>query len=82
MRWQLALALLAACGPPPRPIDPRFAEIAEVNHAKCGTCHRRVEPGEKSREHLETALKPHRRRVQLTDAQWASMVDFLAADGQ
>lgn len=71
----------AACGPPAKPIDPRFADIARIHHAKCSKCHKRVEPGEKSRDHLDTALKKHRKRVPLTEEQWGQMVDFLADDG-
>jgi hypothetical protein len=90
MRVTLALASIcvaaggfAACGPPPKPIDPKFAEVAQIHHAKCGRCHKRVEPGEKSRVRLETALKKHRKRVPaLTEPQWGLLVDFLAADGQ
>ncbi len=76
----LAGALAIACGsPPPRPVDPRYAVVAEIHHARCGGCHRRVEPGTRTRAHLEKAFVRHRTRVHMTEAQWALMVDYLAA---
>lgn len=79
----LAVVTLAACGGggPPKTVEPRFQEIAAVHHSKCGGCHRRVEPGERTRGALSTALPRHKDRVKnLTDEQWALMLDYLADD--
>ncbi len=53
--------------------------IARIHHAKCGSCHVRVEPGERTRAQLEKAFTQHRSRVRLTEEQWGEMVDYLAA---
>ncbi len=53
--------------------------VAKIWAARCGSCHVRVEPGTRDRGTLETALKRHRVRVKMDEAQWASLVDFLAA---
>jgi hypothetical protein len=67
------------CGPSSPPSnEPAPSEIARVHHARCGACHKRVEPGERTRDQLEAALSRHHQRVHLTDAQWAAMVDYLA----
>jgi hypothetical protein len=54
-------------------------EIATVHRRKCGSCHRRVEPGALPRATIEAAMLRHRRRAKLTEAQWAELVDFLSA---
>jgi hypothetical protein len=80
--WLVVLvpvALSLGCGgssPPSN--EPAPSEIARVHHARCGACHARVEPGERTRDQLDTALARHHKRVHLTDAQWAAMVDYLA----
>jgi hypothetical protein len=53
--------------------------VARVHEARCGTCHARVEPGQRGRDELDTALLRHRRRVRLDEAEWREMVDYLAA---
>ena len=93
MRWALpssvvfgvfAVFVASACGGasgPPKNVDPKFAEVAEIHHARCGGCHRRVEPGERTREKFTAVLPRHHDRVKnLTDAQWALMLDYLSAD--
>jgi hypothetical protein len=80
----VALAALAtlSCTPPsgganaPEGSGPR---IAETHRAKCGNCHVRVEPGTRSREVLEAALSRHRKRVHLTEAEWAELLEYLAS---
>ncbi len=52
--------------------------IARVHRARCGSCHVRVEPGERTRVQLEAALARHRKRVHLSEGDWALMVDYLA----
>ncbi len=73
----LALSFASACGRTP---DAGSAEapIARVHRARCGSCHVRVEPGERTRAQLEAALAGHRKRVHLSEADWALMVDYLA----
>lgn len=53
--------------------------VAGVWRSKCGSCHVPVEPGSRARTTLETALARHHKRLRLSDAQWAQLVDFLAA---
>jgi hypothetical protein len=54
------------------------SEIARIHKRRCGSCHVRVEPGERTREQLEAALSRHRKRVHLSEEQWGQMVDYLA----
>jgi hypothetical protein len=75
-------AFVAACGgsEPPKNVEPKFQEIAAVHHSKCGGCHRRVERGERTREAFTAALGRHHDRVKnLTDDQWALMIDYLSS---
>jgi hypothetical protein len=78
---------LAACGgaapaasaPSEAPTEaPAHARVASVHRSKCGSCHVRVEPGERTRVDLEAALARHRKRVRLTEEEWGDMVDYLA----
>ena len=77
-----ALGALLACGsePPfdPQTVPPPYREVAEIHHAKCGACHKRVEPGTRTRQKLEKALVKHRSRVRMTEEQWGLLVDYLA----
>lgn len=79
----LVAALLAACGGAPvagaGDTPPGATEIARVHRTRCGACHLRVEPGERSRAELEAALAKHRKRVPLREEQWSEMIDYLAA---
>ena len=52
--------------------------IARIHKSRCGACHVRVEPGERTRAELEAALSRHRKRVHLTDDQWSEMIAYLA----
>jgi len=70
--------LAAACGEQAPPVPPGSEHVAQVHRARCGSCHRRVEPGERTRGQLDVALVPHRKRVMLTDAEWLLLIDYLA----
>ncbi len=59
-------------------VPPKYLEVAEIHHAHCGSCHTRVEPGERTRAQLEKALARHRTRVRMTESQWALLVDYLS----
>jgi hypothetical protein len=78
----LASATLAAAsalvGCAPEPVAPESPPIARVWVSRCGSCHTRVEPGSRSRDHLEDALKRHHRRVRLSGDEWTQLVDYLA----
>lgn len=76
----LAGGILACSGGSRAPVDapPQTAGISKVHKARCGACHLRVEPGERSRAELETAFTRHRRRVHLSEVEWGEMVDYLA----
>lgn len=45
--------------------------------SRCGNCHTRIEPGTRSREGLDIALQRHRRRVRLSEHDWATLTNFL-----
>jgi hypothetical protein len=77
-----ALFLTAACGgaqsgQTTASATPASSAIADTHRARCGACHKRVEPGERSRAEFETALSRHRKRVHLSEEQWAELVDYL-----
>jgi hypothetical protein len=82
LSWFCFGAAVVACGnaEPPKNVDPKFSEVATIHKAKCGRCHKRVEPGQKTRAYLEQALKPHRKRVPMSEDNWSLMVDYLSAD--
>lgn len=86
----VALALVSGtgCDPAPEPASSpsaggaggagREPPIAAVWRSRCGACHVRVEPGTRTRPHLEEALTRHRKRVRLREDQWQDLVTFLA----
>jgi hypothetical protein len=53
--------------------------IAAIHARKCGSCHMAPQPKSHTREQLDLALGRHKSRVKLTTAQWAAMIDYLAA---
>lgn len=74
-----ALAVTSAlAGCAPEPLAPESPPIARVWVSRCGACHTRVEPGSRTRDHLEDAFKRHQRRVHLTGDEWTQLVDYLA----
>jgi len=76
----MMLTTAIACGSPSGTASsPEPSPIARIHKAKCGACHQRVEPGQRTRAQLEDAFTRHRKRVHLTEEQWAQMVDYLAA---
>jgi len=75
----LVACALGACAADWRAkVPPKYLEVAEIHHAACGNCHTRVEPGQRTRAHLEKALAKHHDRVKMTDAQWRLLVDYLS----
>jgi len=71
----MMLTTAIACGSPSGTASsPEPSPIARIHKAKCGACHQRVEPGQRTRAQLEDAFTRH-----LTEEQWAQMVDYLAA---
>ena len=68
---------LAGCTPAngPHAVEP---PIVAVWRARCGTCHARVEPGEKSNAVLKEASKRHEKRVRLTPDQWVELIAWLS----
>ena len=82
----LPVLSIVACGGEPSDAGARApqteqaqSDIARVHRAKCGKCHERVEPGERSRDELDDALSRHRTRVPLSEDQWRAMIDYLAS---
>ena len=79
----IALTLAAACGGERPELEARSpgeaTAIARLHKSRCGTCHLRVEPGQRTRAHLEQALSRHRKRVRASEAEWADLIDYLAA---
>ncbi len=55
--------------------------IMHIYHSRCGACHVPVEPGTRTSAELELALAKHRKRVRLTELQWAELTKALAAHG-
>ncbi len=83
-RWQLVAASLVfsavamtGCSSDPA-LGPDAPPIARVWASRCGACHTPVEPGTRTRAHIEEALARHHTRVALSDDEWAAMRDFLA----
>ena len=75
----MACALGPACAADWRAkVPPKYLEVAEIHHAQCGNCHVRVEPGQRSRAYFERVLVPHRKRVKMSESQWALLVDYLS----
>jgi len=76
----LALTACAPAASAPAPdVKPELRPIAAMHASKCGACHVRPEPRTRTREHLEEAFSRHRKRVRLSEDEWARMVDYLAA---
>jgi hypothetical protein len=80
VRWAALLAVLfAACASDWRSkVPPKYLPVAEIHRAHCGSCHTRVEPGQRTRAHLESALAKHHQRVNMDDAQWPQLIDYLS----
>ena len=57
-------------------------DVRAIHRSRCGSCHVRVEPGMRTKAQLEAAFTRHHTRVKMNDAEWASMVDYLASDSQ
>ena len=53
--------------------------IMHIYHSRCGACHVPVEPGTRTSAELQLALAKHRKRVRLTELQWAELTKALAA---
>ena len=69
---------LAGCAPTVSGQGASPPPIASVWRARCGTCHARVEPGEKSNAELKAAAKRHEKRVRLTPDQWDQLIAWLS----
>ncbi len=76
--WLLILVGCGGGGEWRAKVPPKYMEVAEIHHASCGGCHTRVEPGQRTRDKLEKALAKHHKRVKMTDAQWAQLIDYLS----
>jgi hypothetical protein len=68
-----------ACGRPAE-TSGEGPSVARLHASKCGSCHVPVEPGTRSRSHLESAFARHeaQKRVRLTAQEWDAMVEYLA----
>jgi hypothetical protein len=75
------LSLGTGCAPEPS-VPAGSPPIARVWKSRCGACHTPVEPGTRTKAHLDDALARHKSRVPLTDAEWAEMKDFLAGNSE
>jgi hypothetical protein len=73
----LAAAFAAvACGPEAPPNAP--TAVATTISSRCGSCHAPPQAGVHTRAALGPVLLLHRRRVRLTEDQWAALLDYLA----
>ncbi len=59
-------------------VPPKYVEVAKTHHAACGSCHTRVEPGQRTRAQLEVALAKHHKRVKMADDEWPVLIDYLS----
>jgi hypothetical protein len=73
----ILVATAAACAPLGTGGE-AAAPIAGLWRSRCGACHVPVEPGSRSQEVLREALRRHRKRLRLTDAQWSDLGAWLA----
>jgi hypothetical protein len=73
----LFLSMAIGCAPDPA-VPTGAPPIARVWASRCGACHSPVEPGTRTKSHLEDALARHKNRVPLSDAEWSEMRAFLA----
>jgi hypothetical protein len=75
-----ALLAVVSCGTPDwhAKVPAKYMEVAEIHRASCGNCHERVEPGERTRAHFESALSKHHGRVKMSDPQWVLLIDYLS----
>jgi hypothetical protein len=71
-----AVCAAVACGPEPAPNAPRA--VATTISTRCGSCHAPPQAGIRTRAALGPALLRHRKRVRLTEDQWAALLDYLA----
>jgi hypothetical protein len=55
-------------------------DVRAIHRSRCGNCHVPVEPGTHTRAELESAFVRHRTRVKMNEAEWSSMIDYLASD--
>ncbi len=80
--WCGLLPTLTACAAAPAPGEwatPTERDaIATMHVSKCGSCHAPPVPKTRTRQHIEDAFSRHKKRVRLTDEEWAMMVDYLA----
>jgi predicted nucleic acid-binding Zn ribbon protein len=77
-----SLILTSACTTPALPSQVASREntpIMRVYHSRCGACHEPVKPGTRTSDELTQALAKHRKRVRLTEQQWADLTFALAA---
>ena len=84
LRFATALAIgCMACGAPSAPSDQsaELRRIAEMHKSKCESCHKLVQPGTRARDVLDVALARHRKRLKMTEDDWAKMTDYLASHG-
>ena len=75
--WAVLCCTVAACAPAGSPANE--PAIALVHRRQCGRCHAPPETGKHDRPYLEEALAPHRKRVHMSEDEWAQMIDYLAA---
>ena len=83
------MCLLSGCGASPSPTEAQrvtdqageVRDVRYIHRSRCGNCHVRVEPGTRTHAELDEAFARHRKRVHMSDQEWARMADYLASDG-
>jgi hypothetical protein len=83
------LCLLSGCGAAAAPTGSQGGaetatearDVRNIHRSRCGNCHVRVEPGTRTHAELDEAFRRHRKRVHMSDQEWAKMADYLASDG-
>ncbi|HEX7602844.1 MAG TPA: hypothetical protein VF316_14610 [Polyangiaceae bacterium] len=78
MGW-IVVGIFGCAGAVPPRVGGGGGGVARLHASRCGACHTRIEPGQRGRAALETALLGHRKRLRLRERDWQLLVDYLAA---
>lgn len=80
-RWGVIAAAcvgLWGCGGPAGAPQAEQPPIVAVWRTRCGACHVKIQPGERTAPVLRAAEKRHEKRVRLSAAQWDELIAWLA----
>jgi hypothetical protein len=81
LAWLVLAPSLGACSaarPPDGSTAPAERAIAAIHASRCGACHTPPDPRTRTRQYALEALSRHRKRVRLSNDEWAEMANYLA----